>query len=613
MSYFKKENKIQFYTSTFDKKGKEMTVESVLNLIKTDFVKQHTDYLRQESDKDKRSEYKKMNLPAVTFGSTFEKREGGIVKKSSGLMCLDYDEEITEDKIEILKTDPFVYCFFRSPSNKIKFLVKIPEVQTKEEYTQYYRSCMEYYRQKEIFLDTTVEINRLCYLSYDPAPFYNDNSEVYTSKNDEDIEKNTQKQKKRKEFVKVDRSSKEFGELCRLIKKGKSKTQIFEEMKAFSKWQEKGDSYHELTYEKALKEVTKEQEHNFDSMDVMSFKDLINADIKPVTYIIDNLLAEEGITVIGGDSGVGKSWLSIYLALKVSNGYSLFNEFKTSKSKILYLDEENGKRAMFSRIKLLLPFFEMKNEKPDFDNIIYSNRENLKLDTGRNNKDKSGFLKFKHLIEKYKPRVCIIDSFVRFFLGDENNSSDVSKVYDTLKWAMKEHNTSFVLLHHTTKNNSNGYVKHSLRGSGDISAQADNVLMCSKLPKSDFIKIEQVKNRHDKELDKPFNMLMKNIDGVFSITYGGSVEVEKANATDYALKTFCDIIAQNEWLEIQTKIMLPVFTSKGCHKDLYYTVVKMLSDNNILSKIKNGQYKIKDKFQDYYEKLSEKLGGIDEK
>ena len=51
------------------------------------------------------------------------------------------------------------------------------------------------------------------------------------------------------------RSGREWNEVCNLLKKGKSKEQIFEEMKAFKKWTEAPEQYRELTYKKALKEI----------------------------------------------------------------------------------------------------------------------------------------------------------------------------------------------------------------------------------------------------------------------------------------------------------------------------------------------------------------------
>src|SRR3989344_5596497 len=55
------------------------------------------------------------------------------------------------------------------------------------------------------------------------------------------------------------RSGKEFAKVCKLIKKNKTKEEIFEAMKNSEKWKVAHPQYREKTYEKALK-ATKEEE-----------------------------------------------------------------------------------------------------------------------------------------------------------------------------------------------------------------------------------------------------------------------------------------------------------------------------------------------------------------
>lgn len=347
-------------------------------------------------------------------------------------------------------------------------------------------------------------------------------------------------------------------------------------------------------------EKEQEQQKEFEFMYVKTSKEILESDIPPTKYLIQNLLVEKSITIIGGDSGVGKSWFAIYSALKVSNGYKMFQSFETIKSNVLYIDEENNDRTIKDRLKLLEKCFENKEEKLNHDNITWAIGNDIKLDKGQFDKEPAGYLKFRYLIEKYKPQICIIDSLVRFFQGDENSSNDIKKIYDTLKWAMKEHDTSFMILHHTSKGNNGSYVKHSLRGSGDISAQSNIVLMMNKIGNSGYIKIDQVKNRHDTEI-QPFNMLMKEIDGQFTISYGGAVEVEKETIVDNGIKKICEIIFQSDWLEFETKIMKPQFISKGETDTNYYRVLKQMEAHNLIKKLSKGKYKIKDTLRDFYD------------
>ncbi len=55
------------------------------------------------------------------------------------------------------------------------------------------------------------------------------------------------------------RSGREFGEVCKLIKKGLTKEAVFERMKAFVKWSEAPPQYQEMTYNKAFKKSSPEK------------------------------------------------------------------------------------------------------------------------------------------------------------------------------------------------------------------------------------------------------------------------------------------------------------------------------------------------------------------
>ncbi|MCX6821801.1 MAG: bifunctional DNA primase/polymerase [Candidatus Aenigmarchaeota archaeon] len=70
------------------------------------------------------------------------------------------------------------------------------------------------------------------------------------------------------------RSGIEFGEICKLIRKGCTKEQIFERMMVFSKWSDAPPQYRELTYKKAIDKVNtngvKQSEHDVQSEHIKS-------------------------------------------------------------------------------------------------------------------------------------------------------------------------------------------------------------------------------------------------------------------------------------------------------------------------------------------------------
>ena len=155
-------------------------VSVVLDRIKNGASKELVKSIRLEKDKSERNEIKK-NLPAICFSGIFTKRNDNSITTHSGLICLDFDgyskkKELLQEK-EKLSKDKFVYSVFISPSgNGLKVLVKVP--QDVDNHVNYFNSLEKHFN-SEYFDKTCKNLSRVCYESYDPLVFINDNSSVW--------------------------------------------------------------------------------------------------------------------------------------------------------------------------------------------------------------------------------------------------------------------------------------------------------------------------------------------------------------------------------------------------------------------------------------------------
>lgn len=155
-------------------------VDKILERIKDGSSKELVKRIRAEKNKSDRNEIKK-NLPAICFSGTFNKRNDSSIVEHSGLICLDFDgytkqKDLLQDKESISK-DKHTYSVFISPSgNGLKVLVKIP--QDVDNHVNYFNSLENHYG-SEYFDKTCKNISRVCYESYDPLIFINENSSVW--------------------------------------------------------------------------------------------------------------------------------------------------------------------------------------------------------------------------------------------------------------------------------------------------------------------------------------------------------------------------------------------------------------------------------------------------
>ena len=185
---------LTIYENSFDNVGyeKPITITEAVELIKGERFKKVTDGLRKiENPRDAYS-YKRSNFAAATFSGTFSQRNSDSLIQHSGLICLDIDKLDQEKLDSILATipkDSLTHVLFISPSgNGVKLIVKIDCTDGKAHKDIYFPSLVKYYKEHyDIDIDKSgSNVDRLCYLPYDPNVYYNPDSDVFYSDLTED-------------------------------------------------------------------------------------------------------------------------------------------------------------------------------------------------------------------------------------------------------------------------------------------------------------------------------------------------------------------------------------------------------------------------------------------
>jgi hypothetical protein len=130
----------------------------------------------------------KRDLVCVIYQGTFTRRAKDFLSEASGFAVLDWDhmkaddnaEESAIDFRESLKNDEYIYAAWVSPSGKgVKALVKIPKVSSDAEYKEYYNALLVSYPSLD---PANKDISRICYESYDPDLWINEDSKLWTQK-----------------------------------------------------------------------------------------------------------------------------------------------------------------------------------------------------------------------------------------------------------------------------------------------------------------------------------------------------------------------------------------------------------------------------------------------
>lgn len=151
-------------------------INDVLLSFKDGSNKSKINAIRTIEDKTERNK-EKSKLKSICFSGEFSRRAAKNIIKHSGFACLDFDEVKDAACLrDSLQDNEYIYSAFISPSgNGVKAIVKIPD--EIHNHKKYYEALCETF---DTALDTkTKDISRVCYESYDPDLFINENSKTW--------------------------------------------------------------------------------------------------------------------------------------------------------------------------------------------------------------------------------------------------------------------------------------------------------------------------------------------------------------------------------------------------------------------------------------------------
>ena len=192
-------------------------------------------------------------------------------------------------------------------------------------------------------------------------------------------------------------------------------------------------------------------------------------------WTVDEFLPSESVTMLSGESGSGKSTITLLLADAVANGEPFLGH-PTKQTKVLIVDRENGAgiyKERFARLKM--------NRSQD---IYYWGGWEETPPQGPS---------FKPLLDfarEHKPLI-IFDSFIAFLdVGSEQDATEVRRYMNDFR-RLAQAGATVVFLHHTGK----GEATKDYRGSSDIKASVDMAWVLTAKPRLTSAKLKNLKTR----------------------------------------------------------------------------------------------------------------------
>ena len=194
------------------------------------------------------------------------------------------------------------------------------------------------------------------------------------------------------------------------------------------------------------------------------------ADMPPsYRWLIDSLWARQGVGILGGAPKCCKSWLALDIALSVASNTPCLGRFRVVDpgSVLLYMAEDAAD-IVKHRLACLARHRGIDLADCHIDVIT---APSVRLDLARD------CVRLARTIGRYRPRMLVLDPFVRLHRIHENDAGEVSAVLAYLRELQRAHELAILVVHHARKNGVNGAsAGQGLRGSGDFFAWADSLI-----------------------------------------------------------------------------------------------------------------------------------------
>ena len=220
-------------------------------------------------------------------------------------------------------------------------------------------------------------------------------------------------------------------------------------------------------------------------------------------WCFENLLSQNGLGMIAGEPGVGKTQLSNQLGICTASGQN-FLSWKNSlgPQKTLLLQLEMPLAGMQK-------FLGMAQSSLDSD-ILQSLDQNLlisPLSSALPLDSEPGRKFLIDLVKKYMPKIIVIDSLAKSTTKSLNEDVPSRQLNDWIQEFRKNYGVTVVIIHHSRKGLAVGSKKHDqgnaqddLFGSRYLTGDLDFILACYKIPKrKGYVYVRNAKNRYAEE------------------------------------------------------------------------------------------------------------------
>lgn len=183
-------------------------------------------------------------------------------------------------------------------------------------------------------------------------------------------------------------------------------------------------------------------------------------------WLLEGLWAQQAVGIVGGEPKCCKSFLALDMAVSVASGTACLSRFRAmNPGRVLLFAAEDSLAIVRSRLEGIA-----LSRRLDFDSldVCVITESVVRLDLER---DRKALL---DTVARWRPRLLVLDPFVRLHRIDENAVAEVAPLLAYLRELQRQYETAVLLVHHARKGASHVRAGQALRGSSELHAWGDS-------------------------------------------------------------------------------------------------------------------------------------------
>lgn len=185
-------------------------------------------------------------------------------------------------------------------------------------------------------------------------------------------------------------------------------------------------------------------------------------------WLVEQLWADEAVGIVGGEPKCCKSFLALDLAVAVASGAPCVRRFAVVRpGRVLLFAAEDALHVVRQRLAGIARAAGRDIDELDIQVIT---APSVRLDVER---DRDALTA---TVDKLRPRLLVLDPFVRLHRIDENLSGEVAPLLAYLRELQRRYHVAVVLVHHARKGGAKMRAGQALRGSSEFHAWGDSNL-----------------------------------------------------------------------------------------------------------------------------------------